>query len=642
MPQLPSPRAMHALFAVAATTIACALPHADRRVDGSMTDGSMSMDADAEPPPPACEAGVVCNDACALTMTDPNNCGACGFQCNLAHATAACAAGRCTIAMCEAGWGDCNNNPADGCEVRLNTLENCGGCGTICTARMNATADCSTGTCTPRCFPNYDDCDSDLSNGCEPLNTTANCMRCGNVCSGSTPVCDAANGCVSGCGSLSNCSGSCVNTANSPEHCGRCGNACPMPANAAPTCAAGTCGFTCNIGFENCDGMAGNGCEANIRTATAHCGRCGNACPTPANATPLCNAGVCSFRCNTGFGDCDGNAANGCETNLNSSTTHCGMCGRTCAGAANAAATCSAGTCGFTCNTGFGDCNANASDGCEVDTRTSVSHCGTCMNACPSVMGAAPTCAASTCGFACSAGRANCDMMAGNGCEADTNTSLMHCGGCGMPCSRSNATASCSAGMCSLGMCNAGFGNCDGMDANGCEQRTNTLTHCGACGTACARAGATATCSTGTCAIAMCNAGLGNCDGMDANGCETTTNTLTHCGACGMACARNNATATCSTGTCAIAMCSAGFGNCDGMDANGCETNTNSSNTHCGGCMMACPTNSACSTGACVCGAGYSECGGSAGHPAACCDDATEICSAGACVAAPSDAGGGG
>jgi hypothetical protein len=88
-------------------------------------------------------------------------------------------------------------------------------------------------------------------------------------------------------------------------------------------------------------------------------------------------------------------------------------------------------------------------------------------------------------------------------------------------------------------------------------------------------------------------------------------------------------------------MCNMGFGNCDGMDANGCETNTNTSNTHCGGCMMPCPTNSACSMGACVCGAGYSECGGRPGHPAACCDDATQICSSGMCVAAPPDAGSG-
>jgi hypothetical protein len=32
--------------------------------------------------------------------------------------------------------------------------------------------------------------------------------------------------------------------------------------------------------------------------------------------------------CNAGFGDCDGNASNGCEANLSTDPNHCGMCGR--------------------------------------------------------------------------------------------------------------------------------------------------------------------------------------------------------------------------------------------------------------------------------------------------------------------------
>jgi hypothetical protein len=35
--------------------------------------------------------------------------------------------------------------------------------------------------------------------------------------------------------------------------------------------------------------------------------------------------------CNAGFGDCDGMAANGCETNTTSSAQNCGSCGRVCA-----------------------------------------------------------------------------------------------------------------------------------------------------------------------------------------------------------------------------------------------------------------------------------------------------------------------
>lgn len=51
---------------------------------------------------------------------------------------------------------------------------------------------------------------------------------------------------------------------------------CPVPVNATvPRCTgAGVCGFECALGFGNCDGAGGNGCEANLRTDSSHCGAC--------------------------------------------------------------------------------------------------------------------------------------------------------------------------------------------------------------------------------------------------------------------------------------------------------------------------------------------------------------------------------
>jgi hypothetical protein len=46
--------------------------------------------------------------------------------------------------------------------------------------------------------------------------------------------------------------------------------------------------------------------------------------------------------CNTGYGDCDKNATNGCETNLNADGNHCGTCSTVCRGNDH----CSSGTCG--------------------------------------------------------------------------------------------------------------------------------------------------------------------------------------------------------------------------------------------------------------------------------------------------------
>ena len=53
---------------------------------------------------------------------------------------------------------------------------------------------------------------------------------------------------------------------------------------------------------------------------------------------------------------------------------------------------------------GFQDCNGNAADGCEVNVQTDVSHCNTCNHVCPGVANAAPTCTAGVCGFACNQG----------------------------------------------------------------------------------------------------------------------------------------------------------------------------------------------------------------------------------------------
>jgi hypothetical protein len=58
-----------------------------------------------------------------------------------------------------------------------------------------------------------------------------------------------------------------------------CENACNAPPNAQRTCAGGTCGFVCGAGWDNCDGDPANGCETNLSSDDDHCGTCGNRCP---------------------------------------------------------------------------------------------------------------------------------------------------------------------------------------------------------------------------------------------------------------------------------------------------------------------------------------------------------------------------
>jgi hypothetical protein len=65
---------------------------------------------------------------------DPHHCGGCSAtNCQTAHGTPGCTAGHCSTGACDLGYDDCNGNPADGCEVDLNTdVMNCGACKMVC------------------------------------------------------------------------------------------------------------------------------------------------------------------------------------------------------------------------------------------------------------------------------------------------------------------------------------------------------------------------------------------------------------------------------------------------------------------------------------------------------------------------------
>jgi hypothetical protein len=142
---------------------------------------------------------------------------------------------------------------------------------------------------------------------------------------------------------LTNCSGTCTNTTFDPGNCGSCGNACVSGPNAVASCGGSTCSLTCVGLYGNCNGVASDGCEKNLASDTSNCGTCSNVCPTPANSSPACAAGVCGVTCNANYGNCDGNNTNGCEVNLLTDNSNCGSCGHACA-----TGTCQSGTCAST------------------------------------------------------------------------------------------------------------------------------------------------------------------------------------------------------------------------------------------------------------------------------------------------------
>jgi hypothetical protein len=239
---------------------------------------------------------------------------------------------------------------------------------------------------------------------------------------------------------LAICGDQCADLQTDENNCGACATRCPATvSNGTTECVAGACDITCSRAFGDCDRTLSNGCETNLRTALTHCGACGNACSFP-NAAASCVNGACVLgACAAGFADCDGNPSNGCEVNLRTDRLHCGACNAAC-NLANAASSCVAGACALgACATGFGNCDGMGATGCEVELGVSSLHCGACARPCR----VGEACSAATCVSACPAGSTFC----AGGClpNARFRTDASNCGACGTRCARGQA---CTDGVC--------------------------------------------------------------------------------------------------------------------------------------------------------------------------------------------------
>lgn len=105
-------------------------------------------------------------------------------------------------------------------------------------------------------------------------------------------------------------------------------------------------GIACPMGLGDCDGDPANGCEVDLRNNPDHCGGCGMACFRAPNIVRACRSTGCDpFRCASGRANCDGDMANGCETNLQTDTNNCGTCGQVCPTADGGRGFCSIGRC---------------------------------------------------------------------------------------------------------------------------------------------------------------------------------------------------------------------------------------------------------------------------------------------------------
>jgi len=290
------------------------------------------------------------------------------------------------------------------------------------------------------------------------------------------------------------CSDACVDTSSDLANCGACDAACDpvaanacasgacrcgigVPCGAASHCEGGAC--LCDAGLGDCTGGAADGCETDLTADEANCGDCGAACPpgvdcqggscgcsddAECGANGDCVTGVCG--CRSGFADCAGGVADGCEVDTDTDEANCGACGTACgAGETCAFGSCACGgggACGprsscvggvlCACDIGWGDCAGGRADGCEADVSADDANCGDCGNACA----AGETCVDSVCDcggagacpstFICEAGACHCNM------DADCDGP-----GAGTFTCRANGLCRCSGVNCGAGQwCNAG------------------------------------------------------------------------------------------------------------------------------------------------------------------------------------------
>jgi len=355
------------------------------------------------------------------------------------------------------------------------------------------------------------------------------------------------------------CGGSCVDALTDPFHCGGCSQRC----GAGLTCSGGACAVALDANAEasadarESDGRVGDATAGDaLVDAAREAAGAADVAPPPDGDQDVADAPrVVDAACAPAFGDCDRNPLNGCEANLRESVENCGACGVRCEGT-NVAVSCVSGVCvRGACIAPFVDCDGEPANGCEVDPRTSVNHCGRCNR----------------------------------------------------PCDAANTVTACVAGICRAERCIPGYADCDGNAANGCETNTGDLRNCGACGRQC---GDSQVCAAGACADVRCAPPTTVC----GRTCVELQTDRANCGACGNRCPSPlRATVACVAGACTVTACAAaadGEADCDGIPANGCEANLNNS-SNCGACGVVCGAGRWCAPGrVCACMSPAVECGG--------------------------------
>ncbi len=254
----------------------------------------------------ACDVAEACTGAAAACPPDGftpagTTCRAAGGVCDVAETCTGSSAG--CPGDVFAGAGTVCRASAGPCDV----AEACTGGGPACPADAFVVAGA---TCRAAAGP----CDhAEVCSGGAATCPIDAFAPAGRLCRASTGACDAAESCSgseAGCpADLPAADGTSCSDANgctAPDVCtaGRCAGApsdAVCGAHAICTDDRGTGACSCNAGFGDCDGDRATGCETDVTASTAHCGRCDNPCVIP-HGTPACLQGSCRpAACDAGY-----------------------------------------------------------------------------------------------------------------------------------------------------------------------------------------------------------------------------------------------------------------------------------------------------------------------------------------------------
>jgi Stigma-specific protein, Stig1 len=358
---------------------------------------------------------------------------------SLAAAYALLACGRTDLGLASGGGG--SGGASSGCQIDAGCArgEHCDITHACVPTPAGCASDADCAAPTPSCRVD--------THTCVPCTNSAECPA-GDQCSDyhCYSVCAGGVECAAG---LTCCGPLCVDETNDPDNCGGCAQVCGPLANATAVCVGSTCGLgACAPGFADCDGDPANGCETNLLSdGSASCGACGHDCAYISD----CALGVCVGGCGGEPGMCPpGDVCCGTLplqahcSNPPTDPYNCGACGNICPYVIpNGSDTCLAGSCQIVvCDTGFADCDHLIDNGCEVQLGSDPANCGTCGSACgPGSPCLSGVCQAVTCPtVSCPQGLACC----GTSC-IDLDADVEHCGACGNVCPEAQA---CIGGEC--------------------------------------------------------------------------------------------------------------------------------------------------------------------------------------------------